>query len=424
MTVIFILIQLGIMFFLNNLGIDPDINAYILIFFNIFYITAMIITKYKDIYIYLITGYFLRIILMFWDIYAKHIFVFPNSGADTEGFYKTSIQISENLYLLRENMYGGLYTKILGIIFSLVGENRIIAQYINVLLGIGIIILIYKILKLLNVRDYYINLATLMTIFFPNALIFSAILLRENFISFFVTLSFLYFIKWYKFGLIKNQLISIIFILLASIFHSGVIGILLGYLFMYIMYDRSNNKFKFSLKSIIVMVISIIIIIVILSYGDVILNKFSKVETVDDLVSTSNKRSGESQYLASLQSDSWWQMLLTSPVYMLYFLISPVPLDWRGISDVVTFFVDSSFYLYFIYIIYKMRKIINKENPIILGLITILMITVVPFGIGVQNAGTAMRHRHKIFPLFIILIALIKNEVVVEKSEGKHANEI
>ena len=28
------------------------------------------------------------------------------------------------------------------------------------------------------------------------------------------------------------------------------------------------------------------------------------------------------------------------------------------------------------------------------------------FGIGVSNAGTAIRHRQKLFPIFIILIAI------------------
>lgn len=51
-------------------------------------------------------------------------------------------------------------------------------------------------------------------------------------------------------------------------------------------------------------------------------------------------------------------------------------------------------------IIFKYRKNIIKNNNLLINIVLILLLTIFIFGIGVQNAGTAMRHRQKILPVF------------------------
>lgn len=414
MFIVFLIIQLGIMYFLNILGISSEANAYIFIIFNMIYMVSLFIKKYKDISLYLLIAYFGRVLFMLWDLYARHIFVFPGSGADTEAFYKTSVLISNNIELLKENIHGGVYTKILGGVFNFVGENRILGQYINVLLGMGVVILVYKSLKKLNITKRNTYLAVLIISLFPNALINSAILLRENFITYFVALSVYYFVKWYKEGKISNQFFSILFILLASSFHSGVIGVLLGYVFYYIYYDREKSKLEISLKSILLLIGFFLLSIVILNNSNTFLGKFANVEEIDDIVATSNFRLGGSQYLQSLQTNNVFLQLVYSPIFMFYFLISPLPWNFRGFNDLLTFFMDSIFYTWFLYMIFisfqKIEKM--KENKyIILALSLSIFITVFIFSFGVANAGTALRHRHKILPLFVMLMAIIKDEL-------------
>ncbi|HLR36374.1 MAG TPA: hypothetical protein VK071_13730 [Tissierellales bacterium] len=43
---------------------------------------------------------------MFWDIYARHIFILPSSGNDTEGFYRSAIFVANNIGLIGEKIYG------------------------------------------------------------------------------------------------------------------------------------------------------------------------------------------------------------------------------------------------------------------------------------------------------------------------------
>ena len=72
-------------------------------------------------------AYFARLGFMFFDLYANHIFKLPNSGADTEAFYRQSIFFSESINRLSYD--GELYSKIMGLLFNLVGPQRAIGQY-------------------------------------------------------------------------------------------------------------------------------------------------------------------------------------------------------------------------------------------------------------------------------------------------------
>src|SRR5699024_747145 len=374
----------------------------------------MFTIKYKEISGYLLIAYFGRIIFMLWDLYARHIFILPNSGSDAKGFYKSAIYISHNIHMLGGEIYGGIYAKILGVVFYFIGDNRIIGQYINVVLGMAVIILIYRILKMLNVEKENLNGAILIASILPNTLIFSAILLRENFITFFVTLSFYFFIKWYKKGKSRNQIFSIISIIVASVFHSGVIGMLVGYILAYVLFNRKKYEYKLSGRSIMVIMLFIFIALTVMNNQNIFLGKFSNIEEIDDIINAANSRGGESKYLTSLQISTWWQILLYSPVYMMYFLISPLPWDWRGFNDILTFCIDSVLYLYLLYIGIKNIgniKTMRNNKYIIFNIGISILITVFIFGIGVSNAGTAMRHRQKILPVLIILSTVIKDSV-------------
>lgn len=406
---LFLISQLILMYFFNELGLSLELNAYIFLFLNIIFISIYIFYKYYEIKYILISSYFLRLIFMFWDIYAKKIFLFPNSGNDTEGFYNSAISISNNIKLIKTNLYGGLYSKFLGAIFYFIGDNRIVGQYLNVIFGLFTIIYIYKILLLLDIKTRNIFKFLSIISFMPNALMYSAILLRESIITMVLTISIYYFITWIYKGLYRNQIISIMLVLLASSFHSGVIGILIGYLFIYMFYNRTNKTFEMTYKSVAIFFISIVVILIIFNKQDMFLGKFSKVENIDDVVHTANKRKGGAQYLVSLQINTWWKILLYAPVYMIYFTLAPLPWDWRGIQDILTFLMDSFIYLYLIYTTFKNRIKIFSDS-IYTGLILSSLATIFLFGIGVSNAGTAMRHRHKILPLLIILTSYAKQQ--------------
>lgn len=403
------IIELLILTIIKPRGGNLEILTIIMIGMNLFFIVLDFCKYNKKLAFILYLGYAARLLAMLWDIYARNIFTFPGSGGDSEAFLATAIRVSQNLDLLSKEIYGDYYTKFLGIIFHSTGVERMIGQYINVLLGVSIIISLYNILKTLNISEKTIDIAITLIALFPNAVIMSAILLRENLIVLFALLSFLYFVKWYKNGGILNVLFSTLFLLSSASFHAGIVGIGLGYAGMYLFYRRKENKIAFDRKTLIYFaVLTIFAGYIYFNYSDVFLAKFSNINGLADLYRELSTGRGGSRYLKDLQVDSFLELIIYLPVKMLFFLISPLPMDWRGLQDILAFMMDSVFYVYIISYAAKNFRGTDKK-PIFLGLTVSLLAVVLIFGIAVSNAGTAMRHRNKIMPLLLVYYAMLND---------------
>lgn len=363
----------------------------------------------------LFLAYTLRVVAMFWDVYGRYFYPLPHSGNDSEGFLYSATLVANNLNLLKGNIYGDIYTKILGVLFYLTSPERLIGQYINVLLGISVIILIFKTLSLLEINEKTKMISIALISFFPHGIIFSSILLRENFITMFVAISLYCFVKWFKQGKIIYSILSFLSLAAASWLHSGVIGIVIGYAFIYMFYDRETERLSFNTKSILVFVAIVSVgVLVFTQFSVILLGKFDKIDELNDIVSATNSRAGGSSYLTGLKANSIWQLIYVGPIMMFYFLVSPLPMDWRGMNDIISFFADSLIYFMLLaYSIRNGRRYIGK-SPILLSILIMILVVVFTFGIGVQNAGTALRHRHKIFNVIVVFFALIhdftKNE--------------
>lgn len=384
----------------------------------IFSMVILYLSDRKIRYI-IILGYLLRVFILFWDLYARNFFSLPNSGADTEMFYRTSLLISDNLAMIGSTR-GGMYSNILGVLFSLIGPQRAFGQYLNVLLGISTVFVIYKTLENLEINPKVIQIVILIASFFPNSILFSGIFLREIFPTFFVSVSLYFFIKWFKGTRTRNILLALLFLGLASTFHSGVIGISLGYIFAYLFYKKESNNFKFSANTILAFIL--IFGIFVLSFtvlNDFLFGKFTDVENIDDIFRTATPSgAGGSAYLKGLEINNLGQFILFIPIKSLYFLFSPFPWDWRGVFDIFTFLFDSMLYMITIYNVVKHIKLLRKR-PLTISLVLMLLGAVLIFATGVSNTGTAMRHRQKLLPVFLMLLGIIINLKFQHKTISK-----
>lgn len=364
-------------------------------------------------------AYIARVAFLLWDLYARDIYILPNSGADSEMYFYWAKEIGQNLYLLGQNARGGLYSKIIGVLFHLIGPSRLFGQYLNVLLGLSVVFIIDRILMMLDVKDKSRNFSILLASFFPNSLIMSAVFLREILPTFFVALSLLAFMIWYQNTKYRDMVLAITYLGVASMFHSGVIGIFIGYAFAFLFYNKETGRFKFSIRS----VTSFFVILAIVSiaftyYGNQILYKFQNLEDVNDLISQTNRRLGGSAYLTSLKINTPIQLLFYGPIKSFFFLTSPLPMNWRGFMDIFTFFSDSLLYLGTLIYMIANRKRFGDRRTLIFSIVVMIVGAAFIFGIGVANAGTAVRHRQKIVPLFIILLAVMmhKKEIICLRS--------
>lgn len=112
---------------------------------------------------------------------------------------------------------------------------------------------------------------------------------------------------------------------------------------------------------------------------------------------------GGSAYLTSITINNPIQLVIFGPIKTFYFFTSPLPLNWRGFMDIFTFMTDSMLYLMTIVYTVKNRKLFGDKKVLIVCLIWMLVGAGLIFGIGVSNAGTAVRHRQKLMAIFLVL---------------------
>ncbi len=410
LIIIDLIFNILILQIINELAISNVIPTLVLLTVNSLVCMTIIFksVENKKICYYMMGSYFIKMMLLFFDIYGKDIYILPNSGYDSEMFYKTAV--------IAKIIETRGYTLFLKILFYAFGDNRIMFQYVNILFSLGTQILILNIMKQLKIDGKKILISLFLICFLPNNMIISSILLREPLMILLNTISLYYFIKW--FNTFKNSYFikAIIFVLLSTYFHSSMIFIILPYSFAYVFYNKNKDKFLFTKKCIFTFSIIMICFWGIYSiFGTYLfkyfegLNDFNKITT-----KISNYAVGGSAYLGFLaNATSPIILILSAPLKLIYFYCAPMPWDWRGIGDIIAFLLSS---LIYIYILFKciMSKNKNSLNKIIILIILTLGLV---YGMSCFNTGTAIRHREKTIPFIVILYSLIEEK---EKKVHKH----
>lgn len=351
----------------------------------------------------------LRTGLVFWDLNFSHLFELPNSGADTEGYYTWAVNVAQNPTLIFDEIpYGKGFSKLFGLLFWFIGPLRVFGQYTNALFGFSILLLLASILKDLPLTEEQRNRILTLSAFLPNSLVLSAIFLRETVVAFLIAVSVFLFVRWFNQGPALSILFAAVAVLAASSFHAGVIAVGVGYMFVALFYQRDTGRFGFGFSSFLYLVFfAAIVYLVLAEYPDLFLGKFEALETADDVLTATNRRGGDSQYLTGLTVDSYADLVRFGPLRALYFLASPLPWDFRGLMDIVTFLTDSVFYVGVpLLVLVRLRRLAPRTRGLAIGLLVVLFVSSLVFGAGVSNAGTATRHRFKLISLVMVLLAI------------------
>ena len=241
----------------------------------------------------------------------------------------------------------------------------------------------------------------------PNFAILSVIFLREAPVAMFITISLYCFLRWFSGLSLVNLICAILFDLAAMSFHGGSIGVLIGYVAVVFLYDRVDARVRISVKSVFFATIILFIISYLyFNYADVFFGKFSGVESIEDVANTL-ERGGSSyaQYVGD--SSSIQNMLIYTIPRIVYFLFSPFPWQWRGLSDVIAFLFSSLFYMYVAVAVIKNMRVYSVHNRNqVLAVLIIAFCIVFIFAWGVTNTGTAARHRDKLVMIFWNIVSV------------------
>ena len=417
----FFILQMLVSFLIKDFLPSGDGDAMLLVFTGIVAISLYLYRNLKNEWLVIIfLGFAVRLVILFIDLYVPSIGIF-SSGTDTEYFHEVSVMVANGQYPLDQTHT--VYVPFLSGLYYMVGDQRAYSQFLNIAFWVFSALFLFKSLEYLQIEKKLSFIALLIFTLMPNSIFMSSILLRESIIIFFTTVSLYYFLRWVG----ERQFLqfgwAVALSILAMMFHTGMIGVLLVYIASFVWLERGKMSTKISTPLIYLLFVGAISLIV-FQNADVFLSKFVTEEggTVDYEIFAE----GGSVYLASFSGLSGIAALLVAPLKMFYFLFSPLPLDWRGVGDIISFLFDSSVYLFLIGT--TLYGLFRSEMPVRTKIFILLVIgmTVFIYSYGTQSAGTAMRHRNKIMPLLLLscaaanskqLLGFVKTKWTVNKGE-------
>ena len=382
----------------------------------VFFIIPMVVKNNVGKFL-LFVFFCLRILLLYLDFYGKDLAAILHSGGDSERFYEWGLYISEDLSRMKEISYT-FYTDFLAVLYWVIGDQRFFSQFINVILGMWSIFVFYKILDLFKLKDTKKLFFLALYGFYPQNIIFSSILLREAFIQFFFIYSILFFMQW----IIRNNRINVyktlFFVVLGAVFHSGMLFGLVVYGFVFLFFDPRKYKFNFSFNKRVVFVLFSGLVLIVLSSKSLLSDTKFSFLVGDDNQSIIEKYEANrvleeagANYLNNYEMNSVLDFVFIAPLKLIYFVFSPMPYDVRGFRDLIAVVLDSSFYYFLIYLIFKSRNVIRGSVLKIFPKIFFILFFIMSMGfaLGTQNSATAIRHRAKILPALLIVIVFIES---------------
>lgn len=354
----------------------------------------------------ILCGYLLRIIVMLIDIYAADAITIMHSGDDSIGFYRVAREIFETGSAERSSAY----TIALSRIFVVIGENRLLAQYLNILCFVGTVVVIIECIRMFPIVARHETWILAFLCLLPNYICLSAILLRESFMIFADTAAVFCFVLWMKKDEWKYFVLAFMAALPAIILHSASIGLWIAFFIIAFIWDNKGEKYRVNRKSGIFIALAAIVgmtIIVVPRFRNLLLLYIPSDFSVNSLTMRYFEEGG-SDYLRNISIDSWTQFYFWTVIRMVYFLLAPMPMDWRGLGDAAAFVIDSIPII--VMIVGTVKGICKSRNwrYAMTGILSCLVVIGI-FAWGVSNAGTAMRHRGLLIGMFAIAYCISKS---------------
>lgn len=343
--------------------------------------------------IILTAAYLVRLLVFYADIY--QLVANPFSGEDTENFHAAAIAFLSENGPIKTN-----YTYVLAAIYRVFGSyGRFAAQFLNVLMSFGTVLLSCWALRMMEIPRKWRMIAVSVVAFMPVTVCLSGILLRESWIQFFLMFSVCCFIRWYLRGGVWNEVACMGGTFAAMLMHAGCVGALAVYMFGFLVCRTwKTDGVRTYVLTVCVMVLFLLPMLV---FPELLLAKF--VNAADSGLDIVPVVAG-STYLLWMQKLGVGLRMLLSPVRMFYLLFSPLPFDWRGLSDVAVFCIDSLVYIVLVVLMFRPPLLGGAAQlKRFLGY-AVLVLTFV-FALGTTNAGTAVRHRAKFLPVLVLAAA-------------------
>lgn len=356
----------------------------------------------------MILGASLRLIVLLYDLYTSNPLNLPMVGgelrSDPHGYFNAASGFANGETIT----YGGYFSYLIGLVFIISSPSRIVGELVVVTFSVATFHVVANCMDSLGLSDKKKESGMYLLCLMPNYALLSVVLRRETVIAFFISLSLLYFIRWFNRGGTIDFSLSILFSLTASLFHGAAGVVAVGYVVVHLIYDPWGKSFNLTPRSIATSIVVIAIIAFLyIRFGEILFTKLNGLESVEDIADGVGR--GNSNYAAYVGNSKTIANFIRYTIpRMLYFMFSPFPWQWRGLADVLTFCMSSCVYAMIVIKAIHSHNLASEKSyfELIICLLIILFIVVFVFGWGVSNVGTATRHRDKFISIFVILYTL------------------
>lgn len=414
----FCIVSLG--FFNYN---DYTYSAFVVTFFSFQFFYFLFFDRNKKredaiVFFLMFIAFIVRMFLIIYDANIKEID--PGDCHDfrvaAEYFFYTNIVSFRNVGFTFTTLFMGIIDKVFG-------PQRIILQYWGAMSFLLASYITYRALIFLKADKNIIRFIILWMLFTPQNIKNTSISNREGFISLFVATSIYLFLMYVKSKKVILIVLSCASATVGAMLHSAVLFTVTGFIVYFVLFSPNKNYYTITSKSLLKGAFIVLLIFVVYSLlGNLMMSKFGTIESVSDIASvTSSSHGGSSYDIAGASATSVSDLILYTPIRAVYFLLSPMPWDWRGVQDIIAFSICGFPHIIIVIKSWKTIKVMpngNKKGVLIALLISAIMISIV-FGWGVKNAGTAIRHRDKFLSLYACILGILLSEKKEVQKNGE-----
>lgn len=356
----------------------------------------------------LLVAFIIRLGFLFFSTYVTPL---PVEGSDSVTFESHAWR-SAQAWLAGEEgaLEGGgrYYIAIVAFFYTLFGRVELIPRFVTLLTGMLVIYLTYKTALFATGKEQVARLSALAAALFPALVVYSPVLLREQFVIIFFILSVYFYLHWMKVNSLLSMFTSIAFLFLTSMYHGGMIAIGLAYFLIFLIYNPKQGIW-FNLKDNLGLKLSSVgfLGVVFLVFWNFFRSKIpsslfesSATELYYDLAGVT--RFGRTAFLTEFVPESYFDLIWQTPLRMFYFSLSPFPWQIETFMDFVVFIDAFIFGATLLLFIYGWRFVKLEQRSLYLSSALIVLVFLAAFAWGTHNFGTAIRHRQKVVWLIFI----------------------
>ena len=369
------------------------------------------------LFLLLLASYFVRLILVFTQAYYRPLFFSSDQVRFMETAEHWSARGFYNALLYFDPTQSYVISWFAALVYSIFGVKHVLINIVMAWLGIISVIAAYKLSLLIQGSRRDALLIAFLFSLIPSLSIINAAYLRESFVITFFILSIYYAARWYRNLKARHALLSVLFLILTSIFHSAFYFLIPLYVGLFFLASMFAAQSKYKIYGLIFIASSAIFLplagTVISQSSKVIIavNLFADDSPIFDENMSPNGLGLTQYYYPKLQTESVIKFLGSVFSRVHFFVLKP---DFSMVDKITTLpRVFDTFLFSFILggflflLLINFRWVQRYHGFVLFFVLPVLMLLTIGFSLGSAEVSTGQRHRLKFIGVTFVVLGSV-----------------